>query len=83
MLIKAHYTFKIQFYCRKGLVKKKTEYMKTKITVNDRYCLHVKPVSKWIPICSKEDKECEGTTNCNEIECKISGKFYQQPFQEP
>ncbi|XP_066936530.1 capsule biosynthesis protein CapA-like [Clytia hemisphaerica] len=56
---------------KNGLVSRKTKYMYTCNEVDSNRCLYVKPSSKkWTVICSREDKDCEGVTNCNFIDCQ-------------
>lgn len=56
---------------RDGLVPFKSRYLPIRMAVNKNHCLQPErvPTEWWIPICTKRDKQCLGSSRCNELEC--------------
>ena len=66
----------MMLYFRTSLIKSKTKILKTKLIVNKRHCLYINPISsKWKTICSTDDEDCLGDTNCNQNECKVGDEL--------
>jgi len=55
-----------------GLIKTESRYMETVLEVDNKHCLVIRPVDDtWRQICSDDDVNCGGTTDCNQWECKV------------
>ncbi|XP_057310574.1 capsule biosynthesis protein CapA-like [Hydractinia symbiolongicarpus] len=56
---------------KNGLIKNKAKYLSTQTAVSDKHCMYVRKRdnSSWQTICGENDENCEGTSDCNVLQC--------------
>ncbi|XP_057291496.1 capsule biosynthesis protein CapA-like isoform X2 [Hydractinia symbiolongicarpus] len=70
---------------KNGVIKGKTKFLLTQIAVNEKHCMYVKKKgnSTWETICGKNDKDCAGTSDCNELQCDDQKKVMPKNKKKP